>query len=154
KEWTARRWTHEAARVLAVAPDGRTLVLLVGRIRVEVKLPDVQITTLGTEPHVLRLIDRQTRAVRADLPTRIETAPEAAFDPTGRFVVVRGTNGPPDTQVRRLEVWDTTAPARPVVVTEEPGIRYESAAVSADGRTVAATVLLGGTRVWDVATGD
>jgi WD40 repeat protein len=153
KEWTSRRWTQELARVLAAAPDGRTIVLLVDRTRVEIKLPEVEIKTLGSEPHVVRLIDRQTLATRCNLATQIETGPDVDFDPTGRFVVVRGTNGPADKPVRRVEVWDTTAPARPAFVTEEPGIRYQSAAVSPDGRTVAATVFQGGTHVWDTATG-
>jgi eukaryotic-like serine/threonine-protein kinase len=154
KEWTARQWTHEQARTLAVAPDGRTVVLLVGRTKVELTLPDVAIRTLGSEPQVIRLIDRETGAVRADLHTRIETGPDVDFDPTGRFVAVRGTNGPMDKAVGRLEVWDTTAPARPVFVTEAPGNQFRLAAVSPDGRTVAAVTYPEGTRIWDVATGN
>jgi WD40 repeat protein len=154
KEWTARRWTQEAGRTVGLSPDGRTVAAVIYRTTVEREgPPGVKISTVASEPKVIRLLDRETWAVRAVLPTKIESSPEVDFDRTGRLVVAWGMNGPRADSIRRLEVWDPVEPTKPMFAVEEAGLGFEFATITPDGKTVAATIRQGGAKMWDMTTG-
>src|SRR4051812_5475262 len=117
-------------------------------------MPAARMTVRGRDPHpVVKLIDLETKADRAIMPTQMDAVHAVAFDPGGRFLAISGGTGTIERMTGRLEVWDLSAPARRMFSVTDSESLFGTVIVAPDGRTVAAVAQSGAARVWDVESG-
>jgi WD40 repeat protein len=154
-EWAAKTWWQEGHTILAVSPDGGTLVTACTRSMVELTA-ETTFTIRSTESGFVRLWEWGTWKEKATFATGLRPAEAAAFSPDGTLLAVWGRRseapGP-----GRFECWDVAAGQRRVTAPgTEGGAWAGSPAFAPDNHTLATLERVNQTtvaRLWDVTTG-